>query len=86
MRKIYWTKEKCHEASLLCKKRCEFKKKFSQPYKKSVKNGWIDEICSHMIEIKHISGYWNDIEKCRIIAKECISKSDFQKKCNSAYR
>ena len=46
-RKIYWTKEKCHEEALKYNKRSEFKKN-SGGYGAALRKGWLDEICSHM--------------------------------------
>lgn len=45
----YWDdKKKCSEAAVLCSSRSEFIKKYPTAYSSSLKNGWIDEICSHM--------------------------------------
>jgi hypothetical protein len=42
-----WTKEKCSDEALKCKTRSEYFKN-SPSYHSARKNGWIDEICSHM--------------------------------------
>ncbi len=47
----YLSKEKCGELAALCESRSEFKNKYSSAYSKSLKQNWIDEICSHMIYI-----------------------------------
>lgn len=44
----HWHKEKCAECAFECSSRSEFKKRFNSAYIASRKNGWIDEICSHM--------------------------------------
>lgn len=49
MKRGYWTKEKCQEVALLCKYRNEFNKKYKVAYVTSSKNGWLSEICSHMM-------------------------------------
>ena len=46
--KGYWTKERCKEVALKYKNRTEFNKKSTGAYNRSVKSGWLDEICSHM--------------------------------------
>ena len=46
--KGYWTKEKCHAEALKCKTRNEFKIKLGSAYNAARRNGWLDEICSHM--------------------------------------
>lgn len=44
-----WTYEICKKEALKCQTRSEFAKFNSTAYKKSHKNNWIDDICSHMI-------------------------------------
>lgn len=48
----YWTKEKCTEEALKYKHRGEFQKNNKSAYKISLYNGWLDEICSHMIHLR----------------------------------
>lgn len=48
--KGYWTKEKCQEESIKYKSRWEFEKGSSSAYNAARRNGWRDEICSHMIK------------------------------------
>lgn len=45
----YWSKEKCKEIAVLYSSRSEFNKKDGSAYVISRKNGWLDEICNHMI-------------------------------------
>ena len=65
---IKWTKEKCQEESLKYKTKNDFRKNSNGCYHMSHRNGWIDEICSHMIKPK------NDKIRC-IYAYEFIDKS-----------
>lgn len=46
-----YPKEVCHEAALKCQYRSEFAKKFKGEYFAALRNGWLDEICSHMIVV-----------------------------------
>lgn len=46
--KNYWTKEKCADEALKFKGRFEFQIRSVSAYNASRKNGWLDEICSHM--------------------------------------
>ena len=48
-RRNYWTKEKCVEEALKYKLRSEFKSNSGGAYNASNKNGWLNEICSHML-------------------------------------
>jgi len=72
----YWTYEKCKNLALKCTSRMDFKNKYSFPYVISIRNGWLDEICSHMIEIRKPKGYWT-YEKCKIIALKYDTRTDF---------
>ena len=47
-RKTY-PKEVCHEAALKCQYRSEFADKFKSEYMSALRNGWLDEICGHML-------------------------------------
>lgn len=57
----YWTKELCLNESLKCKTRTEFSKKSSGAYKSALKNGWLDEICKHMLEYGSLYKRYNYI-------------------------
>jgi len=78
-----WTKEKCWEEALKCKTRSEFYKN-SGASTASLKNHWIDDICSHMIEIKKPNGYWTK-ERCRKEALKYSTKKEFSINSPSSY-
>ena len=42
--------ENCHIAALKYFTKTDFKKKSSSAYDSSCKNGWLNDICSHMIK------------------------------------
>lgn len=44
----YWTKEKCIEEAKKYNSRNEFRVKSTYPYKIMHKNGWTEEVCSHI--------------------------------------
>jgi predicted GIY-YIG superfamily endonuclease len=44
-----WTKEKCFECAKLCSTKTEFTTKYNGGYHAAMKNGWWDEISSHML-------------------------------------
>lgn len=48
IRKGYWTKENVRNEALKYNNRLDFYKKSSGAYDKAQKNGWLDEVCSHM--------------------------------------
>lgn len=81
--KIKWTKEKCAEEALKYKSRVEFLKNSRNIYNASVRNGWLDEICSHMEYIKR-NNYWTK-EKCAEEALKYKTRSEFEIGSPTAY-
>lgn len=81
---ILWAKEKCREEALKYKTRKSFQINSSSAYKSSLKNGWLDEICSHMIEIHKPKGYWTK-EKCKEEALKYKNKTEFRLNSGGAY-
>ena len=82
--KIYWTKERCQEVSTTCKTRSEFKK-YKGAYESCRINGWLDDVCNHMLELKKVSGYWTK-EKCSEESIKYNTKIDFQNYSPVAYK
>jgi hypothetical protein len=79
----YWDKEKCKKEASKYKTRREFNIKGKGAYNASVKNGWLDEICSHMKTIHN--GYWKIKENCLKESLKYNSKTEFRKNCGGAY-
>jgi hypothetical protein len=79
----YWTKEKCQEQSKKFYSRSEFARS-GYVYQAAKRNGWLDEICDHMVEIKKPQGYWTK-ENCHKESLKFNSKNEFSKKCSSAF-
>jgi predicted GIY-YIG superfamily endonuclease len=79
---IKWTFELCKDEALKYQKRSAFQK--SLAYSSAHKNGWLDEICGHMIGPKKPNGYWTK-EKCIEEANKYDSKQEFRKSSNAAY-
>lgn len=81
----YWNnKQNCAEVAALCSSRTEFQQKYATAYGRSLKNGWIDEICEHMKGRPIPCGYWTK-EKCRLEALRYTNRTDFSKQSNGAY-
>lgn len=59
----YWTKERCYQEALKYKTRMEFCKNSGGAYVAATRNGWLDEICSHMNHPK--KGGWSTRKKNR---------------------
>jgi hypothetical protein len=79
--KIKHTKELCKEKALSCRTRKEFKKNFIHEFSAAYKNGWLDDICKHMINGRI---YWTE-QKCYEASLNCKGRFDFRKKYKGAY-
>lgn len=80
---IKWTKENCRKKALLCKTKTEFYKKYTSASSSALKNGWIDEICSHMKHPTKPRGYWNNYENCLNEAIKQGTRNKFRKSSGS---
>lgn len=81
----YWNKEKCASVAKKCKSRNEFATKYASAYMACFKNGWLNEVCSHMKrKIKKPNGYWTK-ERCFDEALKYKTRSSFKKQSGSAY-
>ena len=79
----YWTKELVLEKALMYQRRREFKLNSGDAYSFAWKNGFLNEVCSHMIMIKP-KGYWT-FKNCQEEALKYNSRSEFKRKSSSAY-
>lgn len=78
----YWTKEKCKEKALKYKSRKIFNKECGSIITISIKNGWLDEICSHMpYERKN---KWT-LEECRKVAQNYETRTELSKNNSGCY-
>ena len=79
----YWTLERCHKAASKYQSRKDFKKNDGSAYSTAVRNGWIEQICTHMVKpILQIK--WT-YEKLSEEAKKYKTKKDFKLFSHSAY-
>ena len=81
----YWTKERCAEEALKYKTRIEFQRGNSGAYRKACKNGWMDDICNHMVSGVKSVRYWTK-EKCIEKALKYKTKEKFKVGDNLAYQ
>ena len=81
--RIKWTKEACSIVAKQYNTRMEFKRGDGSAYTTSVREGWLDEICSHMTKPKVILK-WTP-ERLQEIAKKYTKRKDFKKNEYSAY-
>lgn len=83
--KNYWTSERCRAEALKYPTRSAFQKEAGGAYDAAKHNGWFDQICGHMEEIKKSNGYWT-FERCQAEALKYKTQSDFQLKASSVYQ
>ena len=82
----YWVIfENVREQALKHKTRNEFRKRSRGAYKSAVKNGWLDEVCSHMVLEKGDRGYWDIFENVQEEALKYKTKREFYKESRGAY-
>jgi len=81
---IKWTKQKCHEKSLLYNTRTEFRNDFPGAYESAYNNNWLDEICSHMYKRKSID-YWNNKTLCHEESLKFTSRYKFSRDSTLCY-
>lgn len=81
---LIWTKEKCEDEAKKYSNRFKFNFESPSAYRSALKNGWLDEICKHMISTMKKHGHWTK-EKCEEEAKKYKSKKEFNEKSSGAY-
>ena len=81
----YWTKENCLLESLKYKTRGEFSRGSVVAYESSRKNGWLGEVCDHMVELRKPYGHWNIKENCLQESLKYKTRTEFQKGSGGAY-
>lgn len=84
MNKKYWTKEKCQEESLKYYEKIDFLINNASVYVISYKNGWLNEICSHMKVNRIPKSYWTK-ENSHMVSLKCKNRVEFRNLYWSAY-
>lgn len=74
----------CRDEALKYQSRTDFHNGSRKQYRIAHAKGWMDEICSHMIQIRKPAGYWS-YEKCVEILKPYEYLVDFVREQYSAY-
>lgn len=81
----HWNKiENCRQAALDCTTRSGFKSTYRGAYRSAEKNEWLDDICSHMEEIRKPNNYWTK-QRCAKEALKYQSRTEFNRGSNGAY-
>jgi predicted GIY-YIG superfamily endonuclease len=80
-----WTKELCLKEALKYKSISEYQRESKSSYNSALKNGWIDDVCKHMVRKKSKNNFWNDREKCFKEFEKYKNISELQKKNWAVY-
>lgn len=80
----YWTLERLRDEALKYSSRQEFQKLNGAAYKAAGLMKRRDEICAHMLKIKHPKGHWT-LENLKLEALKYDNKVDFRKHSNPAF-
>ncbi|NII27596.1 hypothetical protein HB364_21110 [Pseudoflavitalea sp. X16] len=81
---ILWTKGNCLKAAKTCASRKEFYSKHASAYGAALKNGWLDDCCSHFKGKRKPYKHWTE-ENILMVARDCKSRVDFENNYGSAY-
>lgn len=85
MRIEKFTFEMCKEIALKYDNKTDFRKYDTVAYSKSVKNHWVDQICSHMKVKKVTKGHWT-FENCKNEALKYNTRYEFAKNKSWCYQ
>jgi predicted GIY-YIG superfamily endonuclease len=80
-----WTINKVRDEALKYNSRNDFRLKSPSAYVSAHRNGWLNDVCSHMNNGRKINGYWT-IDRVREEALKYDSRKKFQKGSSSAYQ
>lgn len=81
----YWTKERCKEAAEKYNKRIDFQKGNPAAHNAAFRNGWLDEICTHMSYNEFEPTKWTK-QVCVELAKQYKMRGKFKSNNSSAYK
>lgn len=81
---VKWTKESVHNEALEYNTRISFLRGSNGAYNAAKRNGWLNDVCSH-INNKKPKGYWTNIYNCHTEALKYNRRIDFHRNNNSAY-
>lgn len=80
----YWTKQRSAEAANLYGTRRGFKLGSPSAYGASLRRGWLDEVCGHMVSTRKPPGFWS-YEQVAKEAGKYSTPTDFMRGSGSAY-
>lgn len=85
MTKLKWTKESCREHANRYDNVGDFKRYSDGAYQACFRNGWFDELTTHMTRNRMPNGYWTE-DKLLADASKYVHRIDFKNFSNAAYQ
>ena len=82
--KRYWTKAKVAAVAARFDSRSAFKRAEPSVHSTASREGWLDDVCAHMVRKYRPKGYWTK-ERLATEARKYDARAKFQKGSNSAY-
>ena len=83
----YWTFSRVRSVAKKYRKRSAFLYGTGSAYKAALRNGWLDEVCSHMTQrnsYEELSKFWSD-DRLRHEAKQYRTRTQFGRESPKAY-
>lgn len=80
----YWTLGRIRKEAKKYGTRTEFMKRAVSAYNRAQKNGWLDEVCSHMNLLRHPNGYWTR-KRILDVARKFKTVKEFRDTSGGAY-
>ena len=78
------TMEDCRRKAARYSSRVAFSKGSKRAYETSRRNGWLDEVCSHIVPTHLPMGYWT-FDRCKESALNFDTRKEFLKGCGGGY-
>jgi predicted GIY-YIG superfamily endonuclease len=82
----YWTYERCKKEALKYNTRKEFMASKNGAQSAAFRNGWLDDICSHMTYLHFPNNWWNDKARCKEEAIKYKTIKEFRENSGEAYK
>jgi len=83
--KFRWTKEQIHQIALKYEHRKDFQNENKNAYYSAMYNGWLDDVCSHMVYQKLPNRYWHNFENCKNEVLKYPTKIEFVRGSQHVY-
>lgn len=81
----YWNRERCKEDAKKYLTRREWAINNGTPYYAAIRNGWLDECCAHMVELRKPDRYWT-LELCSQEAEKYKTKGEWRQGSGASYK